>query len=360
MADERALTPEVRVLKTAEAVGTVIAHDITEIVPGKFKGPAFKKGHVVTEADLPHLARLGKEHLYVLELGPGQMHEDEAALVLAEALTTGPGVTFSPTPSEGKINLVAAHDGLLKVNVAALTAFNLVDGVMCASRHTDTVVRAGEIVAGTRVIPLVIEEAVVRQAAALAQQAVTARQAGGVFEVRPLAPRAAALIITGNEVFSHRIEDRFAAALTPKLEAYGCSILSRVLAPDDVDFIARCIRQALDRGAELIVLTGGMSVDPDDVTRLGVLRAGGEDVVYGSSVLPGAMLLLARIGDVPVMGVPACAIHHRNTVFDLVLPRILAGERLSRTDLALLAHGGLCLGCEDCRFPRCPLGKGGG
>ena len=352
MAEDRVLAPPLRVLKTAEAVGTVIAHDITEIVPGKFKGPAFKKGHVVTEADLPHLARLGKEHLHVLTLGPGQMHEDEAALCLAEALA-GPGVTFSPTPSEGKINLVAAHDGLLKVNVAALTAFNLVDGVMCASRHTDTVVKAGEIVAGTRAIPLVISEAVVREAAAVA------RQAGGVFEVRLLAARRAAIIVTGNEVFSHRIEDRFAAALTPKLEAYGCPVLAPVLAPDDADVIAGCIGQALERGAELVVLTGGMSVDADDVTRLGALKAGAEDVVYGSPVLPGAMLLLARIGHVPVMGVPACAIHHQNTVFDLVLPRVLAGERLGRRDLALLAHGGLCLACDDCRFPRCPLGKGG-
>lgn len=353
MAEDQALTPPLRVLKTAEAVGTVIAHDITEIVPGKFKGPAFKKGHVVTEADLPHLARLGKEHLYVLALGPGQMHEDEAALCLAEALA-GPGVTFSPTPSEGKINLVAAHDGLFKVNVAALTAFNLVDGVMCASRHTDTVVKSGEIVAGTRVIPLVISASVAREAAAVA------RQAGDVFEVRPLSAPRAAIIVTGNEVFSGRIEDRFAAALTPKLEAYGCPVLAPMLAPDDADVIAGCIGQALERGAELVVLTGGMSVDADDVTRVGVLKAGAEDVVYGSPVLPGAMLLLARIGRVPVMGVPACAIHHQNTVFDLVLPRVLAGERLSRRDLALLAHGGLCLGCEDCRFPCCPLGKGGG
>jgi len=353
MVEETAVASSLRVLKAAEAVGSVLAHDITEIVPGKFKGPAFKKGHVVTEADLEHLARLGKEHLYVLALGPGQMHEDEAANILAEALA-GPGVTFSPHPSEGKINLKAAHDGLLKVNASALTAFNMVDGIMCASRHTDTVVKAGEILAGTRVIPLVIDEAPVRQAAALAGQN------GPVFQVRPIAPRAAALVITGNEVFYQRIEDRFAAALIPKLKAFGCSIVSQALAPDDAGVIAGHVREALEQGAELVVLTGGMSVDADDVTRLGVLEAGGEDVVYGSSVLPGAMLLLAHIGDVPVMGVPACAIHHRHTVFDLVLPRVLAGERLSRRDLAALAHGGLCLSCEDCRFPRCPLGKSGG
>ncbi|MEW5723946.1 MAG: molybdopterin-binding protein [Thermodesulfobacteriota bacterium] len=344
--------PRGRLIGLSEAVGAVLAHDLTEVRPGCFKGPAFKKGHLVREEDLDRLARLGKRHLYVLDLDEGLLHEDDAALVLAGALA-GEGVTFNPQPAEGKINLKAAHDGLLKVNVEALTEFNLVEGVMCAGRHTNTRVKQGEIVAGARAIPLVVPREQVETAAGLA------RAVGGVFSVREMARPRTGLIITGHEVYHGLIEDRFERIMVPKLESFGCPVIRVSLAPDEVEFIAATIIENIRAGAELVVLTGGLSVDPDDVTRAGVLRAGGAQVLYGSSVLPGAMLLLARINGTPVVGVPACGLFHERTIFDLVLPRLLAGENLTRRDLAVLGHGGLCLNCAECRFPCCPFGKAG-
>jgi molybdopterin biosynthesis enzyme len=237
------------------------------------------------------------------------------------------------------------------VDVEALTEFNLVEGIMCASRHTNTVVAAGDPVAGTRAIPLVVERS----------QVETARRAagrdGGVFRVQPLARPLTGLVVTGNEVYSGLIEDKFVPVVRPKLDAFGIDVLPPVFCPDDASFISQAVLDLVRKGAELIVATGGMSVDPDDVTRLGVAAAGATDIVYGSSVLPGAMLLCARIGSVPVLGVPACGMFHDQTIFDLVLPRVLAGEQLTRRDLAELAHGGLCLNCPECRFPVCPFGK---
>jgi hypothetical protein len=342
--------PSGRLIKVNDAIGTVLAHDITEIRPGECKGACFKKGHVITENDVSHLAKLGKRRLYVLEISPEMMHEDEAALVLARALA-GPGITFDPEPTEGKINLVAACDGLLKVDVQALTKFNLVEGLMCASRHTNTLVRKGDLVAGTRAIPLVISRDAVAEGASVTEAA------GGIITVKTLARPKTGMIVTGQEIFEGLIQDRFVPAIRPKLESYHCSIVRIVFAPDDADFIAQAIGSLISEGAELIVVTGGLSVDPDDVTRTGVMRAGGTEALYGSAVLPGAMVLVANVHSVPVIGIPACGMYHHNTVFDLILPRVLAGEKLTRNDLALLGHGGLCLNCEVCSFPLCPFGK---
>ena len=342
--------PSGRLIDLSDAVGTILAHDITEIRPREFKGPAYKKGHIVTEEDLSHLARLGKQHLYVLDIKPDMMHEDEAALFLAGALA-GDGITYHPRPSEGKINLTAARDGLFKVRVEALTEFNLVNEVMCASRHTNTIVRQGDIVAGTRAIPLVIARRHVEHAVQVAEEA------GGVFSVRPLAQPRVGLIVTGNEVYFKLIEDRFVTVIQPKLEAFHCPILRVAFTPDDPAFIARTVRSLIEEGAELLVTTGGMSVDPDDVTRIGVLQAGAKSILYGSAVLPGAMLMLADVDGIPVIGVPACGLYHDRTIFDLVLPRVLAGEMLTHRDLAAMGHGGLCLNCPTCNFPKCPFGK---
>lgn len=272
------------------------------------------------------------------------MHEDAAALSLAKALA-GPGITFNPEPSEGKINLIAARGGLLKADVRSLIEFNLVEGVMCASRHTNSLVREGDVVAGTRAIPLLISRGAVDKAVSIAEGV------SGIFSVKTLARLKTGLIVTGQEVYEGLIEDRFVPMMMPKLESYGCPIMKIVFAPDDADFIAQSILRLISEGAELIVTTGGLSVDPDDVTRAGVMKAGAKDQLYGSAVLPGAMALLSHVDAVPIIGVPACGMYHRNTVFDLVLPRVLAGEKLTRRDLASLGHGGLCLDCQPCRFP---------
>jgi len=342
----------IKTVKVEDAVGLKLAHDITEIRPGEFKGPAFRQGHAVCEDDLCRLQRLGKNHLYVIDLEKDEIHENEAAAMLAQALA-GEGIVWEDNPREGKIDLYAAFTGLLKVNVPSLAAFNLVDEVMCATLHNHTPVKQGEKVAATRAIPLIMKRAVIERAAAIA------RQNGAVVAVKKLSQARAGLIITGNEVYHGLIPDRFAPILTGKIEALGSEVAAMEFLPDDAEAIARTIRAFLAKGCNVLLLSGGMSVDPDDVTRHAIRQAGATEIHYGSAVLPGAMFLVAYLGDVPLLGVPACALHHQATVLDLVLPRILGGEHVGKMELALLGHGGLCRDCPNCLYPDCPFGKGG-
>jgi hypothetical protein len=338
-------------IELKEAVGTKLAHDITEIRPGAFKGPAFRKGHTVCEEDLCRLQRLGKNHLYVLDTAEDEIHENEAAAILAKALA-GEGIIWKDEPREGKINLQAGRDGLFLVHTTALAAFNMVEEVMCATLHNHTLVKKGDLVAATRAIPLVMKRAPIERAAAIASQN------GAVVSVQPLHRARVGLVITGNEVYHGLIEDRFAPILTEKVSALGSEVLGIEFAPDDALAISQAIRSHLDKGFDLLLLSGGMSVDPDDVTRHGIRQAGATEFHYGAAVLPGAMFLVAYLGDVPLLGVPACGLYHRITVLDLILPRILVGERIGKAELALLGHGGLCKDCSECTYPHCPFGKG--
>jgi molybdenum cofactor synthesis domain-containing protein len=342
-----------KTVKIEQAVGMILAHDITEIRKGEFKGRAFKKGHKIQEADLCHLQRLGKRRLYVLDVEEGYLHENDAATAMANAFC-GSGVKCSDEPREGKIELVAARDGLLKVDVASLTRINLLGQVMCASRHTNSPVATGDVVAATRAIPLVVREELVTEAVRIAEAGT------GVFHILPVRKARVGIVITGNEIFTRLVEDQFEAVLRKKIDRIGSSTTGVAFAPDDPDAIEKEVTRLIQEGADLILTTGGMSVDPDDVTRQGVERAGAEEFIYGASVLPGAMLMIAYLGDMPVIGVPACGLYHETTILDLVLPRILAGERLTRRDMAALGHGGLCLNCPECRFPICPFGKNAG
>jgi len=328
-----------------------LAHDITEIRPGEFKGPAFSKGHSVCSEDLCRLQKLGKNHLYLIDLEDDEIHENEAAAIMAKALA-GEGVVWKNEPREGKIGLKAERDGLLVVNVPALTAFNMIEEVMCATLHNHTLVKAGELVAATRAIPLVMKRATIERAAAIAGQN------NGVVSVHPLRKGKVGLIITGNEVYHGLIEDRFVPILIRKFMNLDCEVARIRFAPDDPEIIRREICEHIERGCDLILLSGGMSVDPDDMTRKGIRLAGADEMHYGAAALPGAMFLVAYIGKVPLIGVPACGLHHRTTVLDLVLPRILAGERIGKKDLAFLGHGGLCQACPECTYPHCAFGKG--
>jgi len=341
----------IKTIKLKDAVGTKLAHDITEIRPGEFKGAAFRKGHTVCNEDLCRLQKLGKNHLYLIDLEADEIHENEAAAIVAEALA-GDGIGWKNEPSEGKIGLMAEIDGLLTVDTASLAAFNMIEEVMCATLHNHTLVKAGDLVAATRAIPLVMKRAPIERAAAIAGQN------GGVVSIRPLRHGKVGLIITGNEVYHGLIEDRFAPILTRKLTEMGCEVNSISFAPDDTEIIRQAICAHIERGCDLILLSGGMSVDPDDVTRKGIRLAGADEMHYGAAALPGAMFLVAYIGEVPLIGVPACGLHHRTTVLDLVLPRTLAGEKIGKKELAFLGHGGLCQDCPECTYPHCAFGKG--
>ena len=338
-------------IKLQDAVGTKLAHDITEVRPGEFKGPAFLKGHTVCDDDLCRLQKLGKNHLYQIEPAEDEIHEDEAAAILAAGLA-GEGIVWQDAPREGKIKLVAERDGLFTVDTISLAAFNMVDEVMCATLHNHTLVKAGEQVAATRAIPLIMKRAPIERAAAIAQQN------GATLSVKALRQARVGLVITGSEVYHGLIEDRFAPILSEKVTALNSKVEALAFAPDEPEIISAAIRTQLEQGCDLLLLSGGMSVDPDDVTRKGIRMAGASETHYGSAVLPGAMFLVAYIGDVPLLGVPACGLYHRTTVLDLVLPRILAGEKIGKAELALLGHGGLCRDCEPCVFPHCPFGKG--
>jgi molybdenum cofactor synthesis domain-containing protein len=338
-------------IKIEDAIGMELAHDVTEIRPGEFKGPAFRKGHTVCGQDLCRLQKLGKNHLYLIDLEKEEIHENEAAAMLAAGIA-GEGIAWKNDPKEGKIGLRAAIDGLLVVDTASLAALNMVDEVMCATLHSHTLVKKSQLVAATRAIPLVMKQAPVGRAAAIA-----ARN-GGVVSVRPLREANAGLIITGNEVYHGLIEDKFAAVLAKKITDLGSEVAGVEFVPDNAERIRAAVLHHIRKGCDLLLLSGGMSVDPDDVTRKGIRMAGATEVHYGASALPGAMFLVAYIGEVPLLGVPACGLHHRVTVLDLVLPRILAGEHVSKTELALIGHGGLCQDCPECTYPHCPFGKG--
>ncbi|HEX9113924.1 MAG TPA: molybdopterin-binding protein [Nitrospirota bacterium] len=367
---------DVKTVPVNEAVGMVLAHDITEIRKDEFKGAAFKKGHIIRVEDITHLRRLGKEHLFVLSVAPDEMHEDDAAAALAEALM-GRGVRAEGEPREGKINIVAETDGLLRINRQALFSLNMLGEVMCATRHGNTLVRKGRVVAGTRAIPLVVKREVISAAVTICENAKKAGAA--VIEVAGLRRPRAGVVITGNEVYHGRVKDAFAPVITKKIEAVGGDIVGLYYAPDDAGFIEQRLRELRDAGADLLITTGGMSVDPDDVTRFAIRSLGAVDITYGAAVLPGAMFLIGYLVSsgsgvrsselkgsgratsvselIPILGIPACGMYHAITVLDLVLPRVLAGEKIGRRELAELGHGGLCLNCKECRFPVCPFGK---
>lgn len=346
-----------KTIPVEEAVGMVLAHDITEIRT-EFKGRAFRKGHIIRDEDISHLQRLGKENLFVLDLKEGEMHEDDAARALAKALM-GKGVQIEAEPHEGKINIIAAMDGLLRINVPALTEFNVLGEVMCATLHTNTVVKKGQLIAATRAIPLVVRKSVIAGACRIAEQA------GGLVEVRAVRKPKTGVVITGNEVYYGRIKDAFAPVITKKIKAFDGEIVGIYYAPDNESFIEARLRELISAGADLLITTGGMSVDPDDVTRTAIRNlASGSEVTYGSAALPGSMFLAAHFDTgedgrekIPILGIPACGMYNKTTVFDLVLPRVLSGEHIGRKELASLGHGGLCLQCEVCRYPVCPFGK---
>ena len=341
----------IQVVSIEDAVGYPLAHDITEIRPGEFKGPAFQRGHILSCRDLDHLRRLGKNHLYILKPETDEIHEDDAAKAMASALC-GRGVGWSGVPREGKLALRATQDGLLKVDVEALTRFNAIGEVMCATRHTHTLVKKGEQVAATRAIPLLIPRKTVDAAVLEARSAENA-----VLQVLPLKQANVGVMITGSEVFYGRIEDKFEPIIRKKVAALGGRVIDVIFLPDDDALIADAALKLVDQGADVLVTTGGMSVDPDDRTRFALKRAGAEDMVYGSAVLPGAMFMITYLNGVPVLGIPACGIFATTTIFDLIYPRVLAGEKITRREVAALGHGGLCLKCKVCAFPMCPFGK---
>lgn len=341
--------PELKVVPVEQGVGTRALHDMTRIVPGQEKGPAFRRGQEITDADVCRLQKMGRMHLYAPdEVAEEWMHEDEAALGFAQAMAGG-GVAFTSPPREGKVNFTATLDGLFVVDEDRLRAFNRVPDVACACRHGYALVQQGDKLGGERAIPLYLHRHDFHAALAALDKP--------LFRVLPLRRAKAGILITGTEVFQGLIQEGFEPIIRAKLEPYGATVVDRIIVPDDRQAIATAVRKLLDQGIDLLVTTAGLSVDPDDVTRQGLVDAGVQDMLYGAPIIPGAMTLIARIGQTQVLGVPACALYHKHTGLDLLLPRLLAGMTITREDLTRMGHGAFCLDCSPCTFPRCTFGQ---
>ncbi len=346
-----------KLIRTVDAEGTVLCHDITRIVRGVTKGAVFCKGHIVTKEDIPVLLSVGKDQLYVWEKEEGMIHENEAAEILCGMCR---GSHMEPTkPREGKIELKADCDGLFKVDSKALKEINGFGQMMIATRHGNTVVRKGDKLAGTRVIPLVIEEKWMRAAEQAAMKVTGGKP---ILDLKPFVHKKAGIVTTGNEVFYGRIEDTFTPVIREKLAEFDTEEICHVTLNDDDQKMTAAILDMIEKGADLVVCTGGMSVDPDDKTPLAIKNTGARIVSYGAPVLPGAMFMLAYYEaagrTAAIVGLPGCVMYAKRTIFDLVLPRIMADDEVNAEELAALGQGGLCLNCPVCTFPNCGFGKG--
>ncbi|MBE6050490.1 MAG: molybdopterin-binding protein [Clostridium sp.] len=337
-------------IATVDAVGHVLCHDITRIVKDVVKDTPFRKGHVVKEEDIELLLSLGKEHLYIWEKKEGMLHENEAAEILYDICKNDNMV--GSEIREGKIELKADIDGLFRVDIERLEEINALDEIVIATRHTNYAVKKGNKLAGMRVIPLIIEEEKLKKA----------QEIGGdkpLLELLPYIKKIAAVVTTGSEVYHKRIKDTFTPVIINKLKNYHIEVVHHIIVDDDSEMIVNAIKECKEKGVDMIICTGGMSVDPDDLTPSSIRKSGANIVTYGAPVLPGTMFLLGYFDDeTPIMGLPGCVMYSKATIFDLILPRVAAGVKISKKDIARMGHGGLCFSCEVCTYPRCEFGKG--
>jgi len=336
-------------IKVEDAVGTILAHDLTRIVRGEFKGVGFRKGHIVKKEDIPELLKIGKQYLYVLDLGEDQLHEDDAAFRISRAISDK-DFDFSE-PREGKINISTKCAGLLKINVDALLQVNKMESIIVATLKNNFPCKRGEIVAGTRIIPLTISAKNIETLEELT------KKTGSILTLKPFKSLKVGAVVTGSEVHKGLITDDFGPSVGKKITDANCTLQKKTVVPDDIAEICNAVLQLKELGCELIITTGGLSVDPDDVTRQGVVSTGAKVIFYGSPVLPGAMLMVSMLGQIPVISLPACVFYYKHTVFDLILPRVLAGEIITEDDIAAMGHGGLCMNCEVCHYPVCSFGR---
>ncbi|MDR3364936.1 MAG: molybdopterin-binding protein [Clostridiales Family XIII bacterium] len=334
-------------IRTQDAVGHIISHDITRIIPGGAKDVAFQKGHIVREEDIPELLKIGKAHLFVWENDGTMLHENDAAQALAD-IVCGDGFVRGDV-KEGKIEIFAGRSGILRVDKEKLAALNAFDEIMVATRHDLSPVRAGDKLAGTRIIPLAISKDKMEEAGRSAGE-------GAILSVLPYIPRRTAIITTGSEVFEGLVEDGFTPVVRKKLADYETEDIGHLTVPDNPEMATNAILRMVGKGADVVFVTGGMSVDPDDRTPLAIKNTGADVVSYGAPVLPGAMFLVAYLGDTAILGLPGCVMHSKRTILDIVLPRVMAGLRITKRDINDLAPGGLCLSCEVCIFPACGFG----
>ncbi|MGV8073132.1 MAG: molybdopterin-binding protein [Syntrophobacteraceae bacterium] len=334
-------------VKIEDAVGMTLAHDITEIVPGRKKHVAFKRNITIESKDIEKFLALGKEHVYVLDGVPPGVHEDEAGLRIARSIL-GEHMELS-SPREGKVEIRSTVKGLFYVNTRRLLDINRIEGVILSTLPNRHPVKAGDRVAATKIRPLYIEEEELRKVESAAEK--------GVIKVAPFKSFNVGMVVTGNEVYTGRVQDG-SHIVESKLMEYGLSVSGKMIVPDNVTLIRDAVISLFDKGADLVMTTSGLSVDPDDVTQEGIEATGAEVIFFGTPVFPGAMLSLSRLKGKYIIGAPGGVFFNRYTVLDMVLPRIIAGEKVRKKDILKLAYGGLCLNCDVCTYPICYFGNG--
>ena len=338
----------IKKISVENSVGNVIAHDMTQVIPDEYKGARFKKGDIIKQKDIEVLKDMGKESIYVLELDENNLHEDEAAQRMSDKIKNK-NLSLSE-PHEGKISLIADKAGILKLDKELLFEVNSEDDILITAGQNNIPVKKDEILAGIRINPLTIEKRKIEKVEKILNKR-------ALFELLPYKDFQIGVVITGNEVYEGRIDDKFLPTLKRKFNRWGGSLLDYKFVPDEPEKIKDALLSLKNQGADILITGGGMSVDPDDVTPLGIKKTGAEVVKHGVPVLPGNKLMIAYLDDIPILGLPACVIFEEITVFDIIYPRVLVGEKITKNDLIKLSYGGLCHHCPVCQYPHCSFGK---
>lgn len=334
-------------IRVEDAVGMELCHDVTAMYDG-FKGAAFKRGHVIKEEDIPKFLDYGKQTVFVWEEHAGEIHEEDAARRMAKMASVEGG--HYTEPSEGKVLLIADERGMFRVNTKLQKKLNMIGDITISSFPDHYPVEKGMRLASMRIVPLVTKE----------EQIIEAEKLCGdekLFELRPYQHKKIGVIITGSEVYHGRIQDKFEPVVRKKMESYPSEILDVAICDDDLDMIVGAAKRQLEMGADFLIFTGGMSVDPDDLTPSAIRALGAEVVSHGVPSQPGNMTLVAYLGDTAILGVPGAAISLPTTIFDVLLPQIFAGDRLMKEELVQLGDGGLCQLCGTCHWPNCTFGR---
>ena len=334
-------------IRVEDAVGMALCHDITAMRDG-FKGAAFKRGHVITQEDIPELLNIGKKTVFIWEENAGEIHEEDAALRMA-AMAGTQGAHYTG-PSEGKMQLMADMEGMFRVNTALLEKINSIGDITISCIPDHYPVKKGARLASMRIVPLVTREEQILKAEELCRSE-------KLFDLIPYKQRTIGVIITGSEVYSGRIKDKFEPVVRAKMEKYPAQILGVAVCDDDLDMITASAGHFLDEGADFLIFTGGMSVDPDDLTPSAIKKLGADIVTHGVPSQPGNMTLAAYLNNVAILGIPGAAISLPTTMFDVLLPQVFAGVKFTKEDLVKLGNGGLCQQCSTCHFPNCTFGR---
>ena len=334
-------------IRVEDAVGMALCHDITAMRDG-FKGAAFQRGHVITPEDIPALLDLGKRTVFVWEENAGEIHEEDAALRMA-AMASVEGAHYT-APSEGKVLLMADKRGMFRVDTALLQQINAIGDITISTLPDHYPVEPGARLASMRIVPLVTKEEQILRAEQLCAEK-------KLLDLRPYQEKKLGVIITGSEIYSGRIRDKFEPVVRAKMKQYPAQILGVTICDDDLNMITSEAKKFLDQGADFLIFTGGMSVDPDDLTPTAIRTLGADIVTHGVPSQPGNMTLVAYLGETAILGVPGAAISLPTTIFDVLLPQIFAGDRITKADLIRLGDGGLCQLCKSCHFPNCTFGR---